>query len=114
MPHAFGLLDFDWEAPLSDEDRDRIFDKIVGVVRKWRLEVPAVLFLESSAPLGHIAGQGLVAFSPLVAPLLAGGIHSVQRLQKLLAEPKNVQHLIDLLSEVDLLSETETDAARKR
>ena len=74
MANAFGLLDFEWDAPLSDEDRDRLLDKMVAVVRKWRLEVPAVLFLESSAPLSYIGGQGLVAFSPLVAPLLPGGI----------------------------------------
>ena len=99
MPNAFGLLDFDWDAAVSEEERDRIFGKIVGVIRKWRLEVPAVLFLESSAPLGPIAGQGMVAFSPFIAPLLPDGIQGVQRLQKLLEHPQNVQLLIDRLCE---------------
>ena len=107
MPHAFGLLDFDWDAPLSDEDRDKILDQVVAAVRKWRLEVPAVLVLESGAPLGHVAGQVMVAFSPFIAPLLAGGIYGVQRGQKLLEKPENIQRLIDLLTE------TETNAARE-
>ncbi len=99
MANSFGLLDYEWDTPLSDEDRDRLLDKMVAVIHKWRLEVPAVLFLESSAPLSHIGGQGLIAFSPLVAPLLRGGINDVQRLSQLLARPENVRRLIDLLSD---------------
>ncbi len=99
MPNAFGLLDYEWDAPLPDADRDRLLEKIAAAVRKWRLEVPAVLFLESSAPLSYIGGQGLVAFSPLVAPLLRGGLNDVQRLSQLLAKPENMRRLIDLLSE---------------
>jgi len=99
VPNAFGLLDYEWDAPLPDADRDRLLEKIAAAVRKWRLEVPAVLFLESSAPLSYIGGQGLVAFSPLVAPLLRGGLNDVQRLSQLLAKPENMRRLIDLLSE---------------
>jgi hypothetical protein len=99
--HSLGLLDFDWDAPVSDEDRDQLFDKIVAAVRKWRMEVPAALFLESSAPLSHIAGQGLVAFSPFVAPWLPDGIHGVQRLQKILEKPQNVRVLIDRIYETE-------------
>lgn len=107
MSDAFGLVRFDWSEPLPDDERDTLLAKAVAVVRKWRLEVPAILFLESTAPLGYAAGQGLVAFSPLVAPLLAGGLGSVQKLYVLLEDPKNTQRLIELLTE------TETDAARK-
>ena len=99
MPNAFGILDYGWDAPLPDEDRDRLLDKMVAAVRKWRLEVPAVLFLESTAPLSNIGGQSLVAFSPLIAPLLRGGLNDVQRLSQLLSKPENVRRLIDLLSE---------------
>ena len=101
MSSAFGLLDFEWDAPLSDEDRDRILDKIVSAVRKWRLEVPAMLFLESTAPLGRLGGQGLVAFSPFVAPMMPSGIADVQRLHKLLENPENLRRLIDRIAEPD-------------
>lgn len=99
MANAFGLLDFEWDAPLSDEDRDHILGKIVAGVHKWRMEVPAMLFLESTAPLSPLAGQGLIAFSPFVAPLMPSGINDVQRLHKLLAKPENMRRLIDLLSD---------------
>ena len=101
MANSYGILDFDWDAPVSDDERDKMFEKIVGVVRKWRLEVPAVLFLESSAPLSHLAGQSLVAFSPFIAPWLPNGIHGVQRLQKILETPQNVQILIDRICEIE-------------
>ena len=101
MPNAFGLLDYEWDAPLSEADRDRMLGKMAAAVRKWRLEVPALLFLESSAPLSYIGGQSLVAFSPLIAPLLPGGLNDVQRLSQLLAKPENVRRLIDMLSERD-------------
>ena len=101
MANSYGILDFDWDAPVSESERDLLFEKIVGVVRKWRLEVPATLFLESTAPLSHVAGQGLVAFSPFIAPWLPGGIGGIQRLQKILESPRNMQILIDRICEKD-------------
>ena len=122
MASAFGLIDFDWSAPLPGGERDEMLAKAVAVVRKWRLEVPAILFLETTAPLGHAAGQALVAFAPFAAPLLAGGLESVQKLHALLEDPANIQRLIELLTETKTTetkitetktTETETDAARK-
>ena len=106
-PNAFGLLNFDWDAPLPDAQRDEMLHKVAGIARKWRMEVPMILFLESTALLGHVAGQGLVAFSPFAAPLFADGIQGVQKLHRLLEQPENIQRLIDLLTE------TETNAARE-
>lgn len=111
---ADGLLHFDWDAPLSDEERDHLLHRAVKVVRKWRLEVPAVLFLESGAALSPLAGQGLIAFSPFAAPLLPGGLKDVQRLSKLLSRPENVRLLIDRISDESVSSESkDLDAARK-
>ena len=108
---AENILQFDWDAPLADEERDNLLDGIVKAVQKWRLEVPVALFLEASAPLGRIAGQGLVAFSPFVAPVLPGGLGDVQRLHKLLDQPENLRRLIDLLTDTEI--HTEPHAARK-
>lgn len=110
-----GLFQFDWDAPLSDEERDTLLEGIVKAVQKWRLEIPAALFLEASAPLGRIAGQGLVAFSPFVAPALPGGLGDVQRLHKFLDRPENLRRLIDLLmdTETNTKPEMETNAARE-
>ena len=112
-PNAYGLLDFEWDAPLPDADRDRLLEKMAATVRKWRLEVPTILFLESHLPLNTLAGQGLIAFSPLVAPLLPGGLGDVQRLSQLLAHPENVRRLLDMLSQEEP-SQEKPNAARER
>lgn len=114
MNNVFGLLDFEWDKPLSEEDQDHILEKIIAVIHKWRMEVPAMLFLEASAPLSPLAGQGLIAFSPFVAPLMPSGLQDVQRLHKLLARPENIRRLIDLLSEgVEERTMKEPNAARE-
>ena len=113
MPDAFGLLSFDWNTPLTEQERDEMLGKAAAIIRKWRLEVPAILFLESTAPLGHVAGQGLVAFSPFAAPLFPGGLQQVQKLHTLLEQPENLQRLIDLLSDSGMDRQAETNAARK-
>ncbi len=100
------LFTFDWDAPVSEEVRDRIFDKIVWAVRRWRLELPATLFLESTAPLSHLAGQGMIVGSPLLALLLPGGLGDVQRVSKLLETPDNVRLLVSRIHGED------DDAAR--
>lgn len=100
MNNSLGLLDFEWDAPLSEEECDRMLEKVVTLVRKWRMEIPAMLCLEASAPLSPLAGQGLIAFSPFLAPLMPSGIQDVQRLHKFLARTENIRRLIDLLSDV--------------
>jgi hypothetical protein len=106
MPNPQGLLTLDWDAPVSAEVRERIFGKIVWAIQRWRLELPATLFLESTAPLSHLAGQGMIVGSPLLALLLPGGLADVQHLSKLLQDPRNVRLLIDRING------EEPDAAR--
>jgi hypothetical protein len=110
MTGNLNFLTFDWGADVSNAERDRLFDSVVGIIRKRRLEVPAALFLEISAPLGHVAGQGLIVFAPFIAPWLPGGVGALQKVSKLLERPENVRLLIDRLSEP--AEPTEDHAAR--
>ena len=104
---------FDWDTEVPEETRDRLFDQIVRVVRRWRLEVPAAMFLEMGAPLSHLAGQGLVLYAPFLAPALPGGISDLQRLSKLLEKPQNVRLLIDRIAEAGENTEARQNAARQ-
>lgn len=106
MNNIPGLLMTDWDAPVPEDERERIFGKIIWAVRRWRLELPATLFFESTAPLSNLAGQGMIVGSPLLALLLPDGVADVQRLSKLLQDPANVRHL------VDRIAGEEPDAAR--
>ncbi len=106
------LLTFDWDAEVSDEERDRLFDKVLWAVRRWRLAVPAALFLETSAPLSFLAGQSLIVFSPFLAMLLPGGLSDVQRLSKILEKRENVYLLSQRIIETQEEQKGESDAAR--
>ena len=105
------LLNFDWGTEVSAADRDRLLDSVAAAIRKRRLEVPAVLMLETSAPLSHVAGQGLILFAPFIAPWIPGGVVGLQKVSKLLERPENVRLLIDRLS--DEAETAEDHAARK-
>jgi hypothetical protein len=55
--------------PLSAEDL-ALLDRVAARVVELRMDVPAMLTLESAAPMSMIAGQTLVFFEPFVAALL--------------------------------------------
>ena len=95
MLDSVSLLNFDWDADVSDDVRDRLFQRIATVVHKWRLEMPFMLWLETTAPLANLAGQGAIVMSPFLAPVLPGGLREMQVLVKLLSDTKNVKLLLD-------------------
>lgn len=55
--------------PLSEEDR-ALLDRVATRVVELRMEVPAILTLESAAPVSFVAGQTMLFFEPFVAALL--------------------------------------------
>ncbi|BDI32397.1 hypothetical protein CCAX7_44480 [Capsulimonas corticalis] len=107
MNNPANIFTFDWDAEISTETRDRIFDKIVGAADKWRLHMPAVLFFESIGPMSYLGSQAMIHFSPFLAMLFPGGLADVQKCSKLMQDPKNLKMLVDRIVEAE-------DAARKR
>ena len=86
------MFGMDWDAPLSNEDRDDIIDKIAAEVTKRGMTVPAVLFLEMHKPLGFLAGQSLIVGAGFIAPLV--GPKNLQHWAKLIENPDDVERLI--------------------
>ena len=58
--------------PLAAEDLG-LLERVAARVVELRLEVPAILTLESLRPLSFVAGQTMVFFQPLVEALLRFG-----------------------------------------
>ena len=58
--------------PLTPEDR-AVLERVAARVVELRLEVPAILTLESVRPLSFIASQAMVFFQPLVQSFLRFG-----------------------------------------
>lgn len=76
---------------------ERLVEQVAGHIRHWRLEQPAILFLEVSKPLSFIASQGLLLCEPLLNFLFTEP--QVADYANLLADRSSVEHLIDRLEQ---------------
>lgn len=90
------MYELDQEIP--PEKCAELIDKIASEVVKRRLEIPAILFLEMHKPLTYIASQGVVVFSPFMAPFF--GFQNVQLAWKLMEKRENVENLICRIEEM--------------
>jgi hypothetical protein len=79
----------------SREQSEQLIEQIAGQVSRWRLTVPAILFLEAAKPFSFIASQGLLLSEPFLSFL-----YREPRLSDyagLLSERFNVERLISRL-----------------
>src|SRR5260221_8721486 len=83
---------FDWDAELTDEQRDSLIEKLAQRVIRYDLCVPALLFLEMHRPFAYLAGQSLVLGSGFLAPLF--GPQNVQQMAKLFENRSNIDRLL--------------------
>jgi len=90
-------------APL-DPDAIALLDRVAGAIVERRLEVPAVLALESALPLSLVAGQALLFLEPFLAAILPAG--DLRRFAKLIERREAVAALIERI-------ETGAEAAQR-
>ncbi len=81
-------------APLEPADLE-LLERLARRVVELRLEVPAILALESARPLSVIAGQALVFFQPFVTGLFA--LPDYERLAALLQRRDALDLLVERL-----------------
>ena len=107
MRESSNIFTFEWHTEVSNEERDRLFAKVLWAIDRWKLHVPAVLILETTAPLSFLASQAMIVFAPFLAALFPNGMQDVQKCVKILDNPKNMRILIDQIIE------SETNGTRK-
>jgi hypothetical protein len=78
------------EPQLSDQDR-ALLERLAGRVVELRMEVPAVLALETAKPLALLASQAMVFFEPMIQALFR---FSDYRRVALLLERRDVIELL--------------------
>ena len=88
---------FDWDAELPEEDRDKLIATLADKVHQRGLHTPAILFLEMHKPLAFLAGQTMILGSGFLAPLF--GPQNVQKYAKLLESRANIELLIQRIEE---------------
>lgn len=89
-----------WTESLTPEEENRLARKIAREIKRRKLEVPAVFFLESHKPLSSLASNGLVGVSPFLAPVI--GIENVRDYHRLLNDRKAVERLIRRIESPDV------------
>jgi hypothetical protein len=98
---------FDWDADLSDDERDRLIEALVEKVHRYRMESAAIFFLEMHKPLTYVASQSMLLGSGFLAPLF--GPENVQKYSKLFEHRENVERLIRRIEENHAQSEAVSD-----
>ncbi len=96
---------------LEPEDR-ALLDRVAARVVELRMDVPALLTLESAAPMSMIAGQTLVFFEPFVAALLR--LPDYRRFARLIERRDAVAALADAIEARARAAERERREARER
>jgi hypothetical protein len=102
---SYGQLP-DIDEPLSEEERDSMIGEIAQKVVDMRMETPAVLFLEMNKPVSVIAGQSIIAASPILIPLF--GAAGVRRYSQLLNNRENVELLVERIEDLSIERDVKT------
>jgi hypothetical protein len=76
----------------GQQPSEQLIERIAGQVSRWKLTVPAILFLETAKPFSFIASQGLLLGEPLLSFLFKEA--RVSDYAGLLSERPNVERLI--------------------
>ena len=83
--------------PISDEERDALFERWADKVVNAGMATPAILFLEAHKPLSFLAGQAVIVASPMFGPLF--GLGNMTKLSQILSDRSNAERFIQLIEE---------------
>ena len=86
-------------------DETRVLERLADRVVELRLEVPALLTLESARPLSLLAGQSMIFFEPLVQALFR--VADYRLFASLIERRESLDHLARMI-------ETRADDAHAR
>lgn len=89
-----------FDEPLSQEEEEKLIEEIAQYIHSKRLEMPAILFLESSKPLSSIGGtMGRMFVFPFLPILGDQGDLYGQKMIKLIENRDNIEKLIQKIEE---------------
>jgi hypothetical protein len=79
------------------ERQIELLGKIADRVIKYRMAMPAILFLESVRPLNYVGSQAMVFFAPIVHSLFSA--REYDEIQQALEHRQTIAYLADVLEE---------------
>jgi len=97
--HAFSTGTTKENEPLSEKER-AVIVKLVGVIKRRKLTVPASLFLESVQPLNYIGSQMMVFFRPFLTFFFTPAEYDL--FQGILEKREGIKRIIEELEGLDM------------
>jgi hypothetical protein len=94
------------------EDEERVLDKVAARVVRWKMTVPAILFLESVKPLNYIGSQTLVFFEPIVQSVF--NFKDYDSFQRAMERRENVERLMQKIEAADAVEQKWEREYRRR
>ena len=91
---------------------DRLFDRIAEATVRYRMTVPAILFLESMKPLSFVGSQALYFFEPMVRAIFT--VPDYERFAALMERRENFEALLVAIEQKDETSRREERERRDR
>jgi hypothetical protein len=89
-------------APGIPEEEDAVLEKVAKKVIRWRMAVPAILFLESVKPLNYIGSQVMVFFEPVVQSLF--NFKDYDNFRMAMERRENVENLLQKIEKYDAIA----------
>ena len=91
---------------------DRLFERIAEATVRYRMTVPAILFLESVKPLSFVGSQALHFFEPMVRAIFT--IPDYERFAALMERRENFEALLVAIERKDESTRREERGRRDR
>ena len=107
----FGSQDLSKAEPIPD-DEDRVLNKLAERVVRWKMAVPAIIFLESVKPLNYIGSQTLVFFEPIVQTLF--NFKDYDTFRHAMERRENVERLLQKIEAADAVESKRDREYRRR
>ncbi len=86
-----------WTEKLTPEEEDRLIAKLTYEVKRRKLEVPVVFFLEMHKPLAGLAGNAAIVSTPILGPMV--GLGNLQDYGRLFGDRQSIEKLLRALED---------------
>ena len=87
------------DAESIPDDEDRVLEKVATRVVRWKMSVPAIIFLESVKPLNYIGSQTMVFFEPIVQTVF--NFKDYDTFRRAMERRENVERLLQKIEAAD-------------
>lgn len=99
------------EAPTLSAEDQALLDRLAARVVEMRMEVPAILALETAKPMTVVASQALIFFEPLIQSLFR--FSDYRRFTALIERRDVMESLIRCIEDRAEQARTQRDQARR-